>query len=92
MIFLQNNEEDGPSWVQYRPLTRSQALLTGERASYPEIANTPFSIHLRGNDSLDMPVEGLLGPPRFEHKRKLDQLVVAMEPLLSVIFFKPLPI
>jgi len=35
-------------------------LLTGERASYLEIANTPFSTHLKTFEPLDIPVEQFL--------------------------------
>jgi hypothetical protein len=74
MVFNQNHGEGGSSFVQYRPHPQSSALLTGGRASYPWIANAPFSTYLRGNNPLDMPIEGFLGSLRFEHRNKLDQL------------------
>jgi hypothetical protein len=52
-----------------RPLPQGCALLTGEREK-----DIPFSNHLRGYESLDMPVERFLASLRFEHRSKLDQL------------------
>ena len=47
----------------------------------------PVLQSFKGKDSLDMHVEGFLGPLRFEHKRRLDKLGVATESPLSVILF-----
>jgi hypothetical protein len=50
-------------------LSQSEALLMGEREE-----NVPFSIHIRANDSIDVPLERFLASLRFEQRGKLDQL------------------
>lgn len=60
--------------VQNRPLPQSAAFLTGERANYPGIANVPFSMHLRSNELLGVPLEQFLASLRFQQRGKLDQL------------------
>ncbi len=62
--------------VQYRPLPQCAAFLTGERASYPGIANVPFSMYLRSNELLGVPLEQFLDSIRFQQWGKLDQLVI----------------
>jgi len=69
MVFLQNHGEGGSCFVQLRPLPQGCALLTGEREK-----DTPFSMHLRGIEPFDMPIERFLASVRFENKEKLDQL------------------
>jgi len=46
-------------------------LLTGEREK-----NIPFSMHLRIDEPLDMPIERFFASLRFEQREKLDHLGV----------------
>jgi hypothetical protein len=58
----------------YSGLSQDFVLLIGERASYPGIANAPFSMHL----TLDMP-ERFFSMLRFEIWGKLDVLRLEIE-------------
>ena len=41
-------------------------------------SNAPFSIHLRGDDPLDMPIERFLASVNFEHRSKLKELGIEL--------------
>jgi hypothetical protein len=57
----------GLEQVQYRPQPQTYALLTGERDK-----NAPFSMHLRGHEARDIPIECFFASMRFEQRGKLE--------------------